>query len=135
MASRSLIGLDVGEKRIGVAVADLGVRIAVPFTTITVDGNELQAISELVIREDANTIVVGYPRNQQGEATAQTNYVENFARQLQDIEAKVVFQDESLTSVVAEQRLMASKKPYTKGDIDAQAAAIILQDYLEVNHG
>lgn len=135
MASRSLIGLDVGEKRIGVAVADLGVRIAVPFTTIVVDGTELEAISELVIREDAQTIVVGYPRNQQGEPTAQTNYVENFARQLENIEAEIVFQDESLTSVMAEQRLMAHKKPYTKGDIDAQAAAIILQDYLEANNG
>lgn len=135
MASRSLVGLDVGEKRIGVAVADLGVRIAVPFTTIEVDGNELQAIAEIVIQENAETLVVGYPRNQQGEPTAQTNYVENFARQLEDIEAKVVFQDESLTSVMAEQRLIAHKKPYSKGDIDAQAAAIILQDYLEVNHG
>lgn len=135
MASRSLIGLDVGEKRIGVAVADLGIRIAVPFTTVQVDGNELKAISEIVVREDVDTIVVGYPRNQQGEPTAQTNYVENFSTQLQDMDAKIVFQDESLTSVMAEQRLKDSKKPYTKGDIDAQAAAIILQDYLEVNHG
>ena len=135
MASRSLIGLDVGEKRIGVAVADLGVRIAVPFTTIEVDGNELEAIAELVIQEHADTIVVGYPRNQQGEPTAQTNYVENFARQLEDIEVAIVFQDESLTSVIAEQRLTAHKKPFSKGDIDAQAAAIILQDYLEAQHG
>lgn len=135
MTSRSLIGLDVGEKRIGVAVADRGVRIAVPFTTIEVDGNELEAIAEVVIQEQADTIVVGYPRNQQGEPTAQTNYVENFARLLEDIEAKVVFQDESLTSVIAEQRLAAHKKPFSKGDIDAQAAAIILQDYLEVTHG
>ena len=135
MSSRTLISLDVGEKRIGVAVADDSVRIAVPYVTIEVDGTELTAIAYLVIQQGAEVLVVGYPRNQQGEATAQTNYVENFAKQLEDIGPKIVFQDESLTSVIAEQRLIAQKKPYTKGDIDAQAASIILQDYLEANYG
>jgi putative Holliday junction resolvase len=83
------------------------------------------------VSEDADTIVVGYPRNQSGEPTAQTAYVEEFAKQLHDMAPHLVFQDESLTSVLAEQRLRAQGKPYTKGDIDAQAAAIILQDYLE----
>ena len=125
--------LDVGEKRIGVAVADSSVRIAVAFDTIEVDGNELKAIAEIVIREGADTIIVGYPRNQQGETTAQTNYVENFAKGLEDIADNIIFQDESLTSVIAEQRLVTMKKPYTKGDIDAQAAAIILEDYMETH--
>jgi putative Holliday junction resolvase len=135
MSSRTLVSLDVGEKRIGVAVADDSVRIAVPFSTIEVDGNELTTIAELIIEQGADTLVIGYPRNQKGEATAQTNYVEKFAQQLEDIGPKIVFQDESLTSVIAEQRLVAQKKPYTKGDIDANAASIILQDYLEANYG
>jgi len=133
MSSSSLVCLDVGEKRIGVAVADSSVRIAVAFDTIEVDGNELKAIAEIVIREGADTIIVGYPRNQQGETTAQTNYVENFAKDLEDIADNIIFQDESLTSVIAEQRLVTMKKPYTKGDIDAQAAAIILEDYMETH--
>lgn len=123
--------MDVGEKRIGVAVADTAVRIAVPFETIDVDGDELKTIAELVIQEGVDTIVVGYPRNQLGESTAQTSYVEQFATNLEDIVQTIVFQDESLTSVLAEQQLQSHKKPYTKGDIDALAAAIILQDYLE----
>lgn len=131
MSSQSLVCLDVGEKRIGVAVADTAVRIAVAFDTIEVDGDELKKIAEIVIREGAKTIVIGYPRNQQGETTAQTQYVETFAKQLEDIDAEIVFQDESLTSVIAENRLKAMKKPYSKGDIDAQAAAIILEDYME----
>lgn len=135
MSSRTLVCLDVGEKRIGVAVADLSVRIAVPFVTIEVDGDEIKAIAEVVIKERADTIVVGYPRNQQGEPTAQTHFVENFAERLKDLGAKIVFQDESLTSVLAEQQLAVHKRPYTKADIDAQAAAIILQDYLELHHG
>ena len=135
MSSHTLVSLDVGEKRIGVAVADDAVRIAVPFTTVEVDGNEIATIAELVMQQGASIIVVGYPRNQQGEATAQTDYVEKFAERLSDIDAKIVFQDESLTSVIAEQRLVAQKKPYSKGDIDAHAASIILQDYLEVTYG
>jgi putative Holliday junction resolvase len=129
--TKSYLALDVGEKRIGVAVGDSGVRIAIPFETLEVDGTEVEQIAQLVVNENTDTIVVGYPRNQSGEPTAQTAYVEEFAKQLRDIAPNLVFQDESLTSVLAEQRLKAQGKPYTKGDIDAQAATIILQDYLE----
>jgi len=129
--SKTLLALDVGEKRIGVAIGDTGVKIAMPLDTIEVDGQELERIARLVVDEKIQTIVVGYPRNQSGEATAQTAYVEAFSQQLRDMVESVVFQDESLTSVLAEQRLKSYGKPYSKGDIDAQAAALILQDYLE----
>jgi putative Holliday junction resolvase len=135
MSNTTLVGLDVGEKRIGVAVADAGIRIAVPFMTVEVDGSEIQTITEIVLKEGAIIIVVGYPRNQSGEVTAQTKYVELFAERLEHLEKKIVFQDESLTSVLAEQQLISHKRPYSKGDIDAQAAAIILQDYVEANYG
>jgi putative Holliday junction resolvase len=130
MASHFL-GLDVGEKRIGVALADGSVKIAIPYVTIEVNGGEVKEIAELILRESVQILVVGYPRNQSGEATAQTAFVEAFTERLKDLAPKIVFQDESLTSVIAEERLQASGKPYQKGDIDAQAAAIILQDYLE----
>jgi putative Holliday junction resolvase len=132
MASKTFLALDVGEKRIGVAVAGSDVQIAIPFETIEVDGNEITRIAQLVLDQRADVVVVGYPRNQSGEATAQTVYVETFAAQLKDIAPKLVFQDESLTSVLAEQRLQATGKPYQKGDIDALAAALILEDYLGV---
>lgn len=130
----SIVCLDVGEKRIGVAVADTKVKIAVPFDTIEVDGQELESIVEIISRENASIVVVGYPRNQSGESTQQTKYIEDFAQKLKYIAPKVVFQDESLTSVIAEQRLIGFKRPYSKADIDAQAATIILQDYLESNY-
>lgn len=133
MAHKNLIALDVGEKRIGVAVADTGVRIAVPLQTIEVDGSEVAQIKKIIDLEKSKVIVVGYPRNQSGEATAQTRYAEAFAAQLEGM-APIEFQDESLTSVLAEDQLKAHGKPYSKGDIDAQAAALILQDYLELNH-
>ena len=130
MANKQILALDVGEKRIGVAIADPLVRISVPLETITVDGEEVRRIAEICIRDNVHKIVVGYPRNQSGEPTQQTAYVENFAAQLVDI-VPVEYQDESLTSVVATRMLEQSKKRYEKGDVDMQAAALILQDYLE----
>ncbi|MDB5161729.1 MAG: putative Holliday junction resolvase [Candidatus Saccharibacteria bacterium] len=135
MKTRSIVCLDVGEKRIGVAVADTGVRIAVAFDTVIVDGSEIERIGQIIAQENADTLVIGYPRNQLGESTAQTSFVELFAQKVENLAQTLVFQDESLTSVLAEEQLKAHKKPYTKGDIDAQAAAIILQDYLESHNG
>ena len=133
--NKTLLALDVGEKRTGVALADTTIRIAVPYDTIGMDGNELQAIGEIIIRERAQMVIVGYPRNQAGLATSQTAFVEDFASQLESFDVPIVFQDESLTSVLAEERLKAHNRPYTKEDIDAQAAAIILQDYIEAHYG
>ena len=132
--SVTIVCLDVGEKRIGVAVGDSAVHIAVPFETVEVDGNELEAIAEILIKQNADILVIGYPRNQAGEPTAQTKYVEEFANKLSDIAPNITFQDESLTSVIAEQQLKSYNRPYSKADVDAQAAAIILQDYIEANY-
>lgn len=130
MSKQKLLALDIGEKRIGVAMADQSVPIAVPYGALDVDGREVQQIFELLIANDVGKLVVGYPRNQQGEPTAQTAYVERFVEQLYDAPCQIVYQDESLTSVIAEQRLEAQKKPYQKGDIDALAACLILEDYI-----
>lgn len=129
-----LIALDVGTKRIGVAASDSALPIAIPLMTLDVDGTEIDAIGKVLQDLSADTIVIGYPRNQSGEPTNQTGFAEAFASKLQQF-GTVVFQDESLTSVMAEERLKASGKPYAKGDIDALAAAIILQDYLELHYG
>ena len=128
--NKRYIALDIGEKRIGVAAGDSQIKIAVPLDTIEVDGNELRQIAEYAVRDQIEAFVVGYPRNQSGEPTAQTAYVEEFSKNLTDI-APVIFQDESLTSVLATEQLQRSGRVYSKGDVDAGAAALILQDYLE----
>ncbi|MDR1032574.1 MAG: Holliday junction resolvase RuvX [Candidatus Nomurabacteria bacterium] len=130
---KQFMALDVGEKRIGVALADGAVRIAIPFGFIEVDGHELEEINHVIVQEDIDTLVVGLPRNSGGEETAQTEYVRKFAKNLELSVNNLVFQDESLTSVEAEKRLKSYGKPYSKGDIDTEAAVIILQDYLEEN--
>ena len=130
--SKKYLALDIGEVRIGVAVGDAGVRIAVPYDTIAMREDSFRGdIAELVTAQDIDTVVVGFPRNQSGEATKQSQYVEQKAAQLKDIDAKIVFQDESLTSVIAEERLKSRGDELTKEAIDAEAAAIILQDYLD----
>ena len=128
-----IIGLDVGTKRIGVARADSTTRIAVPSGFIIVDGSEWQEIARLANMYSTNWFVLGLPRSNEGNETQQSMYVRQFAKDLvQKIPgAKVRFQDESLTSVEAEDRLKARKKTYEKGEIDSEAAAIILQDFLE----
>ncbi len=128
-----IIGLDVGAKRIGVAKADSTTRIAVPMGFIEVDGNEWAELARLARVQGANLFVVGLPRSNEGTETAQSLYARNFAKKLTEVipRVKVRLQDESLTSVLAESRLKKSKNGYQKGDIDAEAASIILQDFLE----
>ena len=135
-----LVALDVGEKRIGVATADSTVRIAIPHSTVVVDGDEMAKIAKITRVEGAKHLIVGLPRNAKGEETIQSQKVRVFARSLQDyfVEHRlgrplVKFQDESLTSVIAEERLVSKKqkKRRQKVDIDSEAAAIILQDFLD----
>jgi len=55
------MGLDVGTARIGVAVGDTGVRIAIPHGVVEVDGHEVENVARLAIENDVSTVVVGYP--------------------------------------------------------------------------
>jgi putative holliday junction resolvase len=134
-SAHSVIALDVGERRIGVAHADTAVRFPVPYGTLDVDGYEFERLREIVAELEPALIIVGFPRNQQGEETAQTQYIKEFAKKLDAFQIDIIFQDESLTSVLAEKYLKSQNKPYTKADIDAHAAAIILGDYLEDVYG
>ena len=128
-----IIGLDVGTKRIGVARADSTTKIAIPSGFIVVDGSEWEKIAKLAKLYSTNWFVLGMPRSNEGNETKQSLYVRSFAKELlkQIPDAKIRFQDESLTSVEAEERLKSRKKTYGKGEIDSEAASIILQDFLE----
>lgn len=138
-----IVGFDVGERRIGVAVSDPTGTLARPLAalpTTGLDGNALQvSLDELarLAREDPlDAIVVGLPRRLDGSPNALTPRVERFAARLRDRAGLAVFlQDERLTSVEAESRLAAREKNWRarKGRLDAAAAAVILQDYLD-NH-
>lgn len=129
---KSVLGLDVGAKRIGIAAASLVARLPHPLVTLSWDDNFFAALKELVETEDAGTLVIGFPRGMQGQHTAQTGAIEAFTEELRrHFDLPVHLQDEALTSKQAEEELDARGKPYERGDIDALAATYILQDWLD----
>jgi len=130
MAS-NFLSLDVGERRVGVAIANVVARLPRPLVTLDNTEQIWQEIAGLIAEHDVETLVVGLPRNLSGEDTAQTTYVRDFAAKIEGIE--IAFQDEALTSRKAENELQQRGKPFAKGDIDALAATYILEDYLSMH--
>jgi putative holliday junction resolvase len=134
-------GLDVGERRIGVAVSDLTGTLARPVGVLQTSGLDGDAVeravaelSRLAAEEDGlASLVVGLPRRLDGSPSDMTPRVEAFAAAVRARTAlPVILQDERLTSREAESRLAVREKDWRarKKQLDAVAAAIILQDYL-----
>ena len=137
-----IVGLDVGERRIGVAVSDVTRTLARPLGVLRPAGLDVDAvrlsadeIGRLAGEEDGvASIVVGLPRRLDGTPNDMTRRVEQFARQLEARTAlPVTLQDERLSSREAESRLALREKDWRvrKQRLDAAAAAVILQDYLD----
>jgi len=136
------VGLDIGERRIGVAVSDATGTLARPLSVLRPAGLDIDAldvvsreIARLAAEEDGvGAIVVGLPRRLDGTPSEMTLRVQQFAAQLQArTSLPVVLQDERLSSREAESRLAVRDKDWRsrKAKLDAAAAAIILQDYLD----
>ena len=99
-------------------------------TTLKNDNNFIPEITKIIKEENIDAMVVGLPRNMNGEETAQTKYVRDYVENyLKSLKLPIIFQDETLSSKAAEVRLAGSG--YKKTDIDAMAAVVILEDYLE----
>lgn len=126
-----LLGLDVGERRIGVAVANTIARLPRPVETVLNDENVWDALRRIILDEQIDAVVVGRPRNMSGEETAQTQAVRTFMVEFQQhFPLRVMEQDETLTSRRAEAELEQRGRKFSKGDIDALAAVYILEDFL-----
>ena len=127
----AILALDVGAKRIGVAVASLIARLPRPLITLENNETFMPALTDISEVEGIGAIVVGFPRDLQGQQTAQTKEIEDFTQQLREQFAMPIrFQDESVTSKKAEAELRARGGQYERGDIDALAATYILEDFL-----
>lgn len=131
MKTETILGIDYGEKRIGLALASMVAKIASPLATIANSPDVLSDISEITERENVQTIVVGLPRDMQGQDTAQTKITREFISRLASAGYNVIAQDEAATSVKARDELNKRGKPYGKEDVDKLAATYILNDYLE----
>ncbi len=131
-----VLGLDFGERRIGLALSDpLGI-IAKPLTIIDrkKTADHISRISEIVSERKITSIVVGLPLTLKGGYSKQTDIVLDFIDRLKlDLQIPVVAVDERLSSVAAEKALQeqAVKTGHNKGRVDETAAAIFLQEYLD----
>lgn len=129
--SASILGLDIGTVRVGVARASWPDGIPNPLTTLTNDEHLVGKIVSLIESENALAVVAGLPRSLNGHDTAQTDITEDFIAHLRnELEVKIYTQDEAGTSLKAEAELKARKKPYSKADIDALSAVYILEDFI-----
>ncbi|MGH7194594.1 MAG: Holliday junction resolvase RuvX, partial [Candidatus Saccharimonadales bacterium] len=125
-ANKSILGLDVGGKRVGVALASLDARLPRPLVTLERGDGFIGALQDIVRSESAGALVVGLPRGLEGQHTAQTSEVEALAGELgRRLDLPVYMQDEALTTKHAETELEARGKPYARGDVDALAATYI----------
>ena len=130
------MGLDVGERRVGVAIGDELDVISSPLTIVQRRDGDLAELRKLAIEKGVDRLVVGLPTGLSGREGPQAAVVRQFAEALQtevEPEIRVVFWDERLTTAVAERMLQESGawRRRRKGDVDAVAAAVILQGYLD----
>jgi putative holliday junction resolvase len=133
-----VLGLDLGDVRIGVAVSDPDRRLALPIGTVHVGQppGELKAIASLVAEHDAVLVVVGHPRSMSGEVGPRARHAEAFADALRVVlEVPVELQDERLSTVEAERALREGGVDLRRRRrrIDASAAAVILQSWLDAD--
>lgn len=136
-----LLSLDVGDRRVGVAVSDDTGLIASPLTVIrrTSKVADFYKIAQLVREQRAERLVIGLPLSRDGTAGPQAQRVERYAVALteslrvQGLGLPVVFWDERLSTQRAEEAMIAAgrKAKDRRERIDAAAAAVILQDYLD----
>jgi putative holliday junction resolvase len=132
----SLIGIDYGSRRIGIAVSDSGV-LASPHSVVANEGDVVSRIADLAAQLDAEMVVVGLARR--ARSTDGEQKFHTFAEALRQKTCKpVVLWDETLSTVEAAERLRASGRRRSRGrddDIDMYAAAVILQSWLDAQPG
>lgn len=132
--TRSL-GLDIGDRRIGMALCDAEGILASPLTIINREDEtaDIEAIIDIINRYEVKQVIVGLPRSMDGSLGKQAEKVKDFTQKLCGyIEVPLEFRDERLSTVSAK-RLMreVSTKKRGKTRDDAIAAALILQGYLD----
>lgn len=133
MAKTRSLGLDIGDRRIGVAMSDPEGILASPLTIIsrTDESSDIAAILAIVAQNQVRVVVVGLPLSMNGSIGPQAEKVQDFARRLSRHAAvPIEFRDERLTTVDAKRIIKMNRKDRKTRD-DAVAAALILQSYLD----
>ena len=129
-----IMALDVGDNRIGIAVADKEVKIAIPLGVLEKKNCDVvEEIRRIINEQEVEKLVVGLPKKLDGEIGEQAEKVQLFINELQErIKIEVIFWDERLTTVEASKKLKELyRRKKIKKIIDASAAMLILQSYLD----
>jgi putative holliday junction resolvase len=130
-----IIGLDLGERRIGVAAADDRMPVAVPVGTVEADGDAVGAVSRVVEEQQADEVVIGLPLSMSGAMGPQAQQAMDIVETLRErLGVPVHTWDERLTTVQASRSLGSRRRggrERARGARDAVAAAILLQAYLD----
>ena len=133
MSKERVLGLDIGTKRIGVAISDPLFITAQPLKAVyrTFDEKAVEQINEIIKEYDIKTIVAGLPKNMDGSIGSQAQNCIDFMKNFSSI--NVIFEDERLTSRQAEFILKEQGKKYTKQKqlVDIESACLILQQYMD----
>ena len=131
------LGIDFGDKRVGLALSDKSNLIASPYKTLQYfsQNNLISEIKEIVLDKEIEIFVIGLPLNMKGEDSSQTKKVRIFKKLLSRLELPIVYEDERFSSILAKNSLVLQnvKTGHNKSEIDRTAAAIILQQYLDRN--
>lgn len=132
MTMHKVMALDVGTKRIGIALSDYLQVIATPHSTISrvPEDKAVEIITQIAKENRVEKIIVGLPINMDGTQGTQANDCVEFAQKIFGFD--IIFEDERLTSEEAEQRLRARKIDFrkNKGLVDMESACVILEQYL-----
>jgi putative holliday junction resolvase len=130
-----VLGLDLGDARIGVAISDDRRRIAVPLGTLRTGApGDVKAIADLVHGHDVTLVVIGHPLHLSGEAGERAHHAERFAEALDAfLDVPVLLQDERLSSIEADRALReaGASGRERRRTVDRSAATVILQAWLD----
>lgn len=133
-----LLALDVGERRIGVAVSDPSGTVARPLTAVTRASRQADfaAIAQLVAEYEVERLIVGLPLSLNGSEGPQARQTRRYAERLAEaLTVPVELCDERYSTVTAEEILWGkgrrSRRQRARGEVDATAAAVLLQAYLD----
>lgn len=130
-----VLGLDLGDARIGVAISDDRRRIAVPLGTVRTGAPaDVKAIADLVHAHGVTLVVIGHPLHLSGEAGERAHHAERFADALDAfLDVPVLLQDERLSSVEADRALReaGASGRERRRTVDRSAATVILQAWLD----
>ncbi|MCH7597651.1 Holliday junction resolvase RuvX [Patescibacteria group bacterium] len=134
-----LIGIDYGEKKIGIALSDDDGAVAFPKEIIKNDDELVSYIADLAEKENISRIVIGQSTNYHGEDNPIMKRIHQFKEALEErLSVPIDFEVEFLTSAEAKRQpresdILRSRKPKVRRHVDASAAAIILQSFLDKN--